>query len=36
VNFPGSPRSIRQTGDALAPALPHAVALLRGERPAHG
>jgi molybdopterin adenylyltransferase len=36
VNFPGSPRSIRQTGDALAPALPHALALLRGERPAHG
>ena len=36
VNFPGSPRSIRQTGDALAAALPHALALLRGERPAHG
>jgi molybdenum cofactor synthesis domain-containing protein len=35
VNFPGSPRSIRQTADALAPALPHALALLRGERPAH-
>jgi molybdenum cofactor synthesis domain-containing protein len=35
VNFPGSPRSIRQTGDVLAPALPHALALLRGERPAH-
>jgi molybdenum cofactor synthesis domain-containing protein len=35
VNFPGSPRSIRQTGAALAPALPHALALLRGERPVH-
>ena len=36
VNFPGSPGSIRQTGDALAPALQHALALLRGERPSHG
>lgn len=33
VNFPGNPRSIRQTGDALAAALPHAMALLAGERP---
>ncbi len=35
VNFPGSPRSIEQTGEALAEALPHALALLAGERPAH-
>ena len=35
VNFPGSPRSIGQCGDALADALPHALSLLRGERPAH-
>ena len=28
VNFPGSPKSIRETGDAIAPALPHALALL--------
>jgi molybdopterin adenylyltransferase len=35
VNFPGSPRSIGQCGEALA-ALPHALALLSGERPAHG
>ena len=35
VNFPGSPRSIEQTGEALAAALPHALALLAGERPAH-
>lgn len=33
VNFPGSPRSIAQTGEALAAALPHALALLAGERP---
>jgi molybdopterin adenylyltransferase len=35
VNFPGSPRSIAECGAALAPALPHALALLAGERPAH-
>jgi molybdenum cofactor synthesis domain-containing protein len=35
VNFPGSPRSIGQCGEALAPALPHALALLAGERPNH-
>lgn len=34
VNFPGSPKSISETGEALAAALPHAVALLRGGR--HG
>ncbi len=33
VNFPGSPRSIAQCGEALAAALPHALALLAGERP---
>lgn len=33
VNFPGSPRSIQQTADALAPALAHALALLAGEQP---
>jgi len=32
VNFPGSPKSIAQIGAELAPALPHAVALLhRGQ-----
>jgi molybdenum cofactor synthesis domain-containing protein len=36
VNFPGSPKSIRETAAALAPALPHALALLAGERHAHG
>ncbi len=35
VNFPGSPRSIGQCGEAIAPALPHALALLRGEHPSH-
>jgi molybdopterin adenylyltransferase len=36
VNFPGSPRSIDQAAAALAPALPHALALLSGRRPSHG
>jgi molybdopterin adenylyltransferase len=31
VNFPGSPRAIGETGEALVAALPHALALL-GER----
>jgi molybdopterin adenylyltransferase len=35
INFPGSPRSIEQTGEAICDALPHALALLAGERPAH-
>ena len=35
VNFPGSPRSIAQTGEALAPALPHALELLAGRPSAH-
>jgi molybdopterin adenylyltransferase len=35
VNFPGSPRSIAQTGAALAPALGHALALLSGEHGHH-
>lgn len=36
VNFPGSPRAVRQTGEALAPALTHALALLSGEHGTHG
>jgi molybdopterin adenylyltransferase len=36
VNFPGNPRSIRQTAATLAPALPHALALLAGQHPEHG
>jgi molybdopterin adenylyltransferase len=35
VNFPGSPKSIVECGASLAPALPHALALLAGERSAH-
>lgn len=33
VNFPGNPNSIRETSEVLAQALPHALALLAGERP---
>jgi molybdenum cofactor synthesis domain-containing protein len=35
VNFPGSPSSIGQVGEALREALPHALALLAGETPSH-
>lgn len=31
VNFPGSPKSIPEAGEAIREALPHAVRLLRGE-----
>jgi molybdopterin adenylyltransferase len=35
VNFPGSPRSIEQTAEALLPALGHALALISGVRAPH-
>jgi molybdopterin adenylyltransferase len=35
INFPGSPKSVRETGDAIAPALPHALALLAGKETRH-
>ena len=35
VNFPGSPKSIRQAGDEIAAAIPHAVALLAGQPTGH-
>jgi molybdopterin adenylyltransferase len=35
VNLPGSPTSIDQTAPVLLKALPHALALLRGERGGH-
>jgi molybdopterin adenylyltransferase len=35
INFPGSPRSIEQTGAALRAALPHALALVAGESSEH-
>jgi molybdopterin biosynthesis enzyme MoaB len=35
INFPGSPKSIRQVGDELAHAIPHAVALLSGQPTGH-
>jgi molybdenum cofactor synthesis domain-containing protein len=36
VNFPGSPKAIGEAGAAIAAALPHALALLRGGRGGHG
>jgi molybdopterin adenylyltransferase len=36
VNFPGSPRSVEEAGQAIADALPHAVALLRERPTSHG
>jgi molybdenum cofactor synthesis domain-containing protein len=35
VNFPGSPKSIDEAGEAIAEALPHALELLAGKRSAH-
>lgn len=35
VNFPGSPRSIEQAGEAIAEALPHALDLIAGRHTAH-
>jgi molybdopterin adenylyltransferase len=35
VNFPGSPRSIPEMGEAIEGSLPHALALLGGEHPGH-
>ncbi|HET9163433.1 MAG TPA: MogA/MoaB family molybdenum cofactor biosynthesis protein [Solirubrobacterales bacterium] len=37
VNFPGSPASVEQAGEAIATALPHALDLIAGVAPAqHG
>jgi molybdenum cofactor synthesis domain-containing protein len=35
VNFPGNPKSVRETADAIAPALPHALALLADAETRH-
>jgi molybdopterin adenylyltransferase len=35
VNFPGNPKAVAETFGAIAPALPHAIALLRGESISH-
>jgi molybdenum cofactor synthesis domain-containing protein len=35
LNFPGNPKSIRQIGDEIGPAIPHAIALLSGQPTAH-
>ncbi len=36
VNFPGNPKAIAESGEAIAPALPHALRLLAGENDRHG
>lgn len=35
INFPGSPRSIAQSAEAIRAALPHALALIAGEARGH-
>lgn len=35
VNFPGSPKAIAEAGEAIAPALPHALRLLAGGSGGH-
>jgi molybdopterin biosynthesis enzyme MoaB len=35
INFPGSPASVDQAGEAIADALPHALALIGGEDHGH-
>jgi molybdopterin adenylyltransferase len=35
VNLPGSPKAVREGLDAILPALPHAVEVIRGENPLH-
>jgi gephyrin len=35
VNFPGSPKAIGEAGEAIAAALPHALALLAGASGEH-
>lgn len=36
VNLPGSPRAVREGMEVLAPILPHAVQMARGEQLEHG
>jgi molybdenum cofactor synthesis domain-containing protein len=35
INFPGSPKSIREVGEELSPVLPHAIALISRQPTAH-
>ena len=36
VNLPGSPKAVREGMEVLAPILPAAVALIRGDTPVDG
>ena len=36
INLPGSPRAVREGMETLAPVLPHAIQMLRGENLEHG
>jgi molybdenum cofactor synthesis domain-containing protein len=36
LNFPGNPKAVEEAWKVVAPVLPHAVALLRGEQSAEG
>ncbi|MGI6207663.1 MAG: MogA/MoaB family molybdenum cofactor biosynthesis protein [Anaerolineae bacterium] len=36
INLPGSPRAVREGMEVLAPILPHAVQMVRGEHLEHG
>ena len=36
INLPGSPRAVREGMDILAPILPHAIQMMRGENLEHG
>jgi len=35
VNLPGSPKAVQESFDVIKPVLPHAIALLAGERDGH-
>lgn len=36
INLPGNPRAVRESMETLAPILPHAIQMIRGENLEHG